>query len=147
MVLPSLKYNSHQPTTVHIWCSACRLSDTTALALKLSGVLAWPCISAAAVLQPLLTSSTSKATTSFPLASAQVAVCTLSLLLLLTVAAAAGGFLVKLARSAAGAEAVQDFGFRVGLVCAAQAVLNVAQMGLGIAGGQLAATQLGEPCL
>eukprot|EP00878_Enallax_costatus_P032547 GHUV01035776.1.p1 GENE.GHUV01035776.1~~GHUV01035776.1.p1 ORF type:complete len:282 (+),score=65.86 GHUV01035776.1:77-847(+) len=119
-----------------------RINDNTVLALKLAGLLAWPCISAAAIMQPLIAAQTP--TPSFPLAAAQVATCAAALALLLTVAVTAGRFAVQLSQRRADVDAVQDFGFRVGLICAVQALLNVVQVGLGLVNGQAVPGQLGE---
>jgi hypothetical protein len=51
--------------------SACSFTDNTYLALKLAGVLAWPCISVAAVLQPAVMAHNSF-TTNFTVAALQV---------------------------------------------------------------------------
>jgi hypothetical protein len=73
-----------------------------------------------------------------------VGICTLLLVLLLSVAVSASRFAAKLARRKATTEAVLAFGFEVGGLCAAAGLLNMAQIGLGLASGLLAPLQLGE---
>lgn len=70
--------------------------------------------------------------------------CTLLLALLLSVAVAAGRFAAQLGRRTATTDAVLGFGFQVGGLCAAAGLLNVAQIGLGLASGLLGPLQLGE---
>jgi hypothetical protein len=74
----------------------------------------------------------------------QVGVCTLLLVLLLSVAVAAGRFATNLGRREADTDAVLRFGFQVGGLCAAAGLLNMAQIGLGLASGLLAPLQLGK---
>ncbi|KAF6258375.1 hypothetical protein COO60DRAFT_1519060, partial [Scenedesmus sp. NREL 46B-D3] len=93
-----------------------KFNDNTYLALKLAGVLAWPCISVAAVLQPSVVAHNSF-TSNFPVAALQVGVCTLLLVLLLSVAVAASRFATNLGRRRATTDAVLGFGFQVGGVC------------------------------
>jgi hypothetical protein len=121
-----------------------KLSDASALTLKLAGVLAWPCISAAAVLQPSLLLTANAATGPLAIAAPQVLVCVCLLSLLLTVAAMAGRFGWDVVRRQADGNAVVDFGLQLGLLCGLQAALNVAQLGLSVAGKQLDVQQLGE---
>lgn len=120
----------------------CRFNDNTVLALKLSGILAWPCISTAAILQPLIASQTSAVT--FPLAAAQVATSAAAIAVLLTLAVTAGRFAVQLVQLKADTDAVQGFGYRVGLICAAQAMLNVFQGVLSLVSRQAVPGQMGE---
>ncbi|WIA13666.1 hypothetical protein OEZ85_007228 [Tetradesmus obliquus] len=134
--LPSIKLPFSLPS----------FSDNTYLALKLAGVLAWPCISVAAVLQPSAMAHNSF-TANFTVAALQVGVCTLLLALLLSVAVAAGRFAAQLGRRTATTDAVLGFGFQVGGLCAAAGLLNVAQIGLGLASGLLGPLQLVVPAV
>lgn len=120
------------------------MTDTSALTLKLAGVLAWPCISAAAVLQPSLLLQANSATGPLGLAAPQVLLCLCLLTLLLTVAAAAGSFAWDVARRQADAVTVVEFGWQLGMLCAVQAGLNAAQLVLSLVGGQIDVQQLGE---
>jgi hypothetical protein len=122
------------------------LSDTSALALKLAGVLAWPCISAAAVLQPSLLLQAQTGTTPLAIAAPQVFICACLLSLLLAIAVAAGRFGWDVARQQADDDTVVDFGLQLGMLCGLQAGLNVVQLGLCVAGKQLQPSQLGEGC-
>jgi hypothetical protein len=73
-----------------------------------------------------------------------VGVCTLLLVLLLSVAATAGRFATNLGQRKATTDAVLAFGFQVGGLCAVAGLLNMAQIGLGLASGLMSRPQLGE---
>ena len=125
-----------------------RLSDTSALCLKLAGLLSWPCISTAAALQPTIAmphlaaastgGSTSAAASQLMLAALQVGCVAALLGLLLAAGAAAARFAADAGRRRAGADAVAAFGVQVGTLNAAACGLIITQIAIVAARGQAA---------
>lgn len=108
-------------------------SSSTALVLKLASALAWPCISAAAVSGAIRSAAT--ASPAFSLAVGRVAVSTIAVVVVLTVGIAAARFSRDVAMGHVDDAAAVAFGMHVGLLCGAQAVVNLLTLALGLLSG------------
>lgn len=110
-------------------------SSSTALAIKLAGALAWPCISARAVGSALTTDLS--AVPPFSLAISRVVAAGLTLTVVLTIGLATARFARGIGLGTAGDAATVDFGLQVGTLCAAQAAVSALQLLLCLGGGGL----------
>lgn len=126
------------PTSV---TCCCRLSANSALLLKLAGTLAWPCISAAAIMQA---QQTAQISATLPFAGVNVLVSLSSVVLQLSMFYIASSVLWLLVRRQADVQHILSFGKSVGVICVLQAALNATGIVTCAIAGKVAVKSLGK---
>eukprot|EP00877_Chromochloris_zofingiensis_P003702 jgi/Chrzof1/13332/Cz07g29060.t1 len=121
-----------------------RLSANSALLLKLAGTLAWPCISAAAIMQA---QQTAQISATLPFAGVNVLVSLSSVVLQLSMFYIASSVLWLLVRRQADVQHILSFGKSVGVICVLQAALNATGIVTCAIAGKVAVKSLVAPAV